>query len=205
MKRIVSFLLAGALVLSLAACGGKSNSMTKEEMLEVAEVVSVDEVSDAVNSNIVNAKQAYCGKVLEVQSAAFEIEEDRIDIGHFIVYLPEEDIAKIQKNQRITVVGKTNDDIQTETSIALGGEEVELKNFVMEEAYLVTDRYEFTGTIWDWNTDFGAWDVKFPNDSYLKLVYFEDGTDVEQYVGTEITFSAQVIDGDYYNAVITQQ
>lgn len=204
MKKILLLILTAALMLSLAACGGKSSSMTKEEMLEVAEVVSVDEVSDAVNSNIVNAKQAYCGKVLEVQSTAFEIEEDRIDIGHFIVYLPEEDIAKIQKNQRITVVGKTNDDIQTETSMALGGE-VELKNFVMEEAYLVTDRYEFTGTIWGWNSDFSAWDVKFPNNSILQLVYFEDGTDVEQYVGTEITFSAQVIDGDYHNAVITQQ
>lgn len=204
MKKILLLILTAALMLSLAACGGKSSSMTKEEMLEVAEVVSVDEVSDAVNSNIVNAKQTYCGKVLEVQSTAFEIEEDRIDIGHFIVYLPEEDIAKIQKNQRITVVGKTNDDIQTETSMALGGE-VELKNFVMEEAYLVTDRYEFTGTIWDWNSDFSAWDVKFPNNSILQLVYFQDGTDVEQYVGTEITFSAQVIDGDYHNAVITQQ
>jgi len=189
-------------MLSLVACGGEGGSMTKEEMLEVAEVVDVVEVSDAVNSNIVSAKQTYCGKVLEVQSSAFEIEEDRIDIGHFIVYLPEEDIAKIQKNQRITVVGKTNDDIQTETSIALGGE-IELKNFVMEEAYLVTDRYEFTGTIWGRNTSYnGAWDVKFPNNSILQLVYFEDGTDVEQYTGTEITFSAQVIDGDYYNAVI---
>ena len=81
MKRLIALLLAAGLVLSLAACGGggdttsdesgdttggESNSMTKEEMLEVAVVADEVEIGNAIYENIVNAKQAYCGKVLEV-------------------------------------------------------------------------------------------------------------------------------------------
>ena len=165
MKRLIALLLAAVLALSLAACGGggdttsdesgdttggESNSMTKEEMLEVAVVADEVEIGNAIYENIVNAKQAYCGKVLEVSSIISAIDEDSISLGQvgsfLTVYLPEEDIANLQLQQSITVVGITNDDIQTDIQV-INGTEFEQQCLVMEQAYLVTDRYEFTGTV----------------------------------------------------------
>ena len=114
MKRLIALLLAAVLALSLAACGGgdttsdesgdttggESNSMTKEEMLEVAVVADEVEIGNAIYENIVNAKQAYCGKVLEVSSIISAIDEDSISLGQvgsfLTVYLSEEDIANLQ-------------------------------------------------------------------------------------------------------------
>ena len=74
----------------------------------------------------------------------------------------------------------------------------------MEQAYLVTDRYEYTGIPKNENNRHpGAWDVEFPdsnNPEYLRLVYFDDSIDVSQYVGKEITFSAKAIGGDYFES-----
>lgn len=209
MKKLLALMLSAAFLVSLAACGGGSGSMTKEEMLEVAEVADEVEIGNALFENIANAKQTYCGKVLEVTSLVSAIEEDRVSLGQvgtfLTAYLPEEDIANLQPQQTITVVGITNDDIQTETQI-MGGTVWERQYLVMEEAYLVTDRYEFTGTLKSENDSYtGAWNVEFPGQSVQKVVYFDDGMDVSQYMGEEITFTAQVIDFMYYNAVITQQ
>lgn len=209
MKKLLALMLSAAFLVSLAACGGGSGSMTKEEMLEVAEVADEVEIGNALFENIANAKQTYCGKVLEVTSLVSAIEEDSVSLGQvgtfLTAYLPEEDITNLQPQQTITVVGITNDDIQTETQI-MGGTEWERQYLVMEEAYLVTDRYEFTGTLKSENDSYtGAWNVEFPGQSVQKVVYFDDGMDVSQYMGEEITFTAQVIDFMYYNAVITQQ
>ena len=212
MKKILQLILAATLMLSLAACGGKgttsngSNTMSKEEMLEVAEVAEEVEMYNALFENIVNAKQTYCGKILEVKAPVLTIEEDYIEVGQtvgaLIVYLPEEDIINLQPLQWITVVGRTKDDIQTETQV-MGGTEWERQYFVMEQAYLVTDRYEYTGTPKSENDSYtGAWNVEFPDQIMQRVVYFDDGIDVSQYVGEEITFTAKVIDGIFYDAMI---
>ena len=212
MKKILQLILAATLMLSLAACGGKgttsngSNTMSKEEMLEAAEVAEEVEMYNALFENIVNAKQTYCGKILEVKAPVLTIEEDYIEVGQtvgaLIVYLPEEDIINLKPLQWITVVGRTNDDIQTETQV-MGGTEWERQYFVMEQAYLVTDRYEYTGTPKSENDSYtGAWNVEFPDQIMQRVVYFDDGIDVSQYVGEEITFTAKVIDGIFYDAMI---
>ena len=230
MKKILQLILAATLMLSLAACGGKgttsngSNTMSKEEMLEVAEVAEEVEMYNALFENIVNAKQTYCGKILEVKAPVLTIEEDYIEVGQtgaLIVYLPEEDIINLKPLQWITVVGRTKDDIQTETQV-MGGTEWERQYFVMEQAYLVTDRYEYTGTPKSENDSYtGAWNVEFSDQMpkevydaaedrfvmaqhYTKVVYFDESIDVSQYIGEEITFTAQCIDGKYYNAMIVQ-
>ena len=230
MKKILQLILAATLMLSLAACGGKgttsngSNTMSKEEMLEAAEVAEEVEMYNALFENIVNAKQTYCGKILEVKAPVLTIEEDYIEVGQtgaLIVYLPEEDIINLKPLQWITVVGRTKDDIQTETQV-MGGTEWERQYFVMEQAYLVTDRYEYTGTPKSENDSYtGAWNVEFSDQMpkevydaaedrfvmaqhYTKVVYFDESIDVSQYIGEEITFTAQCIDGKYYNAMIVQ-
>lgn len=221
MKRLIALLLAVALSLSLAACGGggdttsdgsgdttgdESSSMSKEEMLEVATIADEIEIGNALVENIANAKKTYCGKVLEVASIISSINEDSVSLGQvgsfLTVYLPEEDIANLQVQQSITVVGMTNDDIQTYTRV-VNGTEFEQQHFVMEQAYLVTDRYEFTGTVKSKNDSYiGAWNVEFPGQSVQKVVYFDDGINVSQYIEEEITFTAKVIDFKYYNAII---
>lgn len=221
MKRLIALLLAVALSLSLAACGGggdttsdgsgdttgdESSSMSKEEMLEVATIADEIEMGNALVENIPNAKKTYCGKVLEVTSIISSINEDSVSLGQvgsfLTVYLPEENIANLQVQQSITVVGMTNDDIQTDTQV-VNGTEFEQQHFVMEQAYLVTDRYEFTGTVKSENDSYiGAWNVEFPGQSVQKVVYFDDGINVSQYIEEEITFTAKVIDFKYYNAII---
>ena len=181
-------------------------SMTKEEMLETAVAADEIDIGNALVENVANARQTYCGKVLEVTSLVSAIEEDCVTLGQvgsfLTVYLPEAEIANLQPQQTITVVGLTNDEIETETQL-LNGTEWERQYLVMEQAYLVTDRYEFTGTPTGENDSYpGAWNVEFPGQAVQKVVYFEDGTDVSPYVGEEITFTAQVIDFQYYNAVI---
>ena len=220
MKKLLAFMLSVALMVSLAVCGGGgdttidgsegtasggSSSMTKEEMLEAAEIAEEVEMYNALVENIVNAKQTYCGKILEVKAPVLTIEEDYIEVGQtgaLIVYLPEEDIINLKPLQWITVVGRTKDDIQTETQV-MGGTEWERQYFVMEQAYLVTDRYECTGTPKSENDSYtGAWNVEFPDQIMQRVVYFDDGIDVSQYVGEEITFTAKVIDGIFYDAMI---
>ena len=240
MKKLLAFMLSVALMVSLAVCGGGgdttidgsegtasggSSSMTKEEMLEAAEIAEEVEMNNALVENIVNAKQTYCGKILEVKAPVLTIEEDYIEVGQtvgaLIVYLPEEDIIHLKPLQWITVVGRTKDDIQTETQV-MGGTEWERQYFVMEQAYLVTDRYEYTGTPKSENDSYtGAWNVEFSDQMpkevydaaedrfvmaqhYTKVVYFDESIDVSQYIGEEITFTAQCIDGKYYNAMIVQ-
>ena len=163
MKKLLALMLSAVLMVSLVACGsdgaatrddgesntsGGSDSMTKEEMLEAAETTEEVEMNNALVENIVNAKQTYCGKVFEVTAPVYIIEENYIFVGQngrsLIVYLPEEDIINLQPSQWITVVGLTNDDIQTEIQV-MGGTEWERQYFVMEQAYLVTDRYDYTG------------------------------------------------------------
>ena len=221
MKKILKFMILTAVIISLTACkkeiGTEENTetsiktvgMTKEEMLEVAEVAEEVEMNNALVENIVSAKQTYCDKVLEVTAPVYMIEEDYILVGQngssLIVYLPEEDIVNLQLKQWITLVGLTNDDIQTETR-KVGPMEFEYQCFVMEHAYFVTDRYEYMGTPESENDSFaGAWNVAFPGQSLRKVVYFDEGVDVSKYVGEEITFTAQYIDGKYYNAAIEQK
>ena len=94
MKKGISLLLAGVLALSLVACGGdtasaetggssggESSSMTKEEMLEAAIVADEVEIGNAIYENVVNAKQTYCGKTLEVSSIISAIDEDSISLS----------------------------------------------------------------------------------------------------------------------------
>ena len=236
MKKLLALILAAALALSLVACGGGSGagdtntpstgngdttstntpsgggedstpSMTKEEMLQVAEDGDVSELNSLIAENIVSAKQAYCGKTLIMKHTVDEIKEDCIIFNHgmgsVIVHLPEEDIINVKTKQYITIVGITNDEFLTTKESIYGPMAEDYTDCVMEQAYLVTDRYEYTGTPKSKNSDFnGAWNVEFQNRSVQQLVYFDESIDVTQYVGKEITFSAKVIDGKYYDIII---
>lgn len=225
MKKTLALILTAALALSLAACGGNSGagdtntsgagngdttstdtpSMTKEEMLETAEDGNISELNHLIAENILSAKQAYCGKVLTFRGNIYGIKEDCIIFNHgkgsIIVYLPAEDIVNLKTDQWVTIIGLTNDEFIT-TKESRGGEPTsDYIDCIMEQAYLVTDRYEYTGIPENENNSYpGAWNVEFPDSNYRRLVYFDDSIDVSQYVGKEITFSAKAIGGDYFES-----
>lgn len=216
MKKLSVVLVSAALSLFLSACGGGSSSsnpgvsdsasMTEEEMLEVAEEANEVEMYASVHNNPAKAKETYCGKVLKVSAPVFMIKEDRLIIGanggSIVVYLPEEEIDELEASQLITVVGLTEDDIQTEV-LNLGPMDYDLSCYVMKEAYITADRFEYTGIPKSENDSFpGAWNVEFPGQAVQKVVYFDESEDVSLYEGEEISFSAKDIDGKFYDAVI---
>ena len=113
----------------------------------------------------------------------------------------------------IKVVMLTNEEFVTTNESRDGGPAFDYTDCVMEQAYLVTDRYEYTGIPKNENDSFpGAWNVEFPNAAnrqYLRLVYFDDTIDVSKYEGEEIKFSAKAFRSssslfDYYDAIIIE-
>ena len=103
MKKAVSLILALMLLLSLCACGAEGGSdtsqMSKEDMLSSAESVDMKDFTDAVDNNIVSAKQLYCGKILEVTGVVGEIKEDHIALVYESTYSGKIiDVYSAQKN-----------------------------------------------------------------------------------------------------------
>lgn len=229
MKKLLALMLAAALALSLVACGGGSGagdnntpsggngdvtstdtpgggedstpSMSKEEMLEAAIHADLYEIHTACFENVLSAKQTYCGKVLNIQAEISEIKMDSIIFTtgetDIVVYLPEEDIAKLKSRQLVTIVGITNEDIVEETNTMGFSKSV----FTMEQAYLVSDKYETTVTIInEYNSE---WNVRLEN-GVERWAYFDSNSDISHYIGKKVTISAKLIDGKYYDAVIIE-
>ena len=132
MKRLTAFSLAGALVLSLTACGGGENAsgdaaMTVDEMLEAAEEIDLSEIMVQANANSVKAAELYLGNIYQVTGIIDSIssDSDRGNYctlestdpyyqfggdgwvgGFFEVFLPDADFMDITTGQTITVVGE---------------------------------------------------------------------------------------------------
>lgn len=64
MKKLTALLLAAAMALALAACGGGDAPMTKDEMLEQAVALDNIKFNNDFFNNIVNAKEQYSGKIM---------------------------------------------------------------------------------------------------------------------------------------------
>ena len=222
MKKILPLFLAAALMLSLAACGGGgdttangngdtasggSNSMTKEEMLEQAEEVSREDLFGAAESNMVSAKETYGGKLIIFTAQVLNIQDDHIQLGdssYINVYLPAEDIMQIEEKQLITVVGQLGDTIEEVEEDVGYGMTASLYCYEMPQAYLVADRFEYTGILkWKNESREGAWDIEYNGDPVLKQIYFNESVDLsgfdELYCNEEITFTAKVLTPNYSN------
>ena len=73
MKKGISLLLAGVLALSLAACGNsETNTMTKEELLEVAEEKSFSDLETANEAKL----DTYIGDIYKISGYISSIESD---------------------------------------------------------------------------------------------------------------------------------
>lgn len=83
-----------------------------------------------------------------------------------------------------------------------------LRVSIFVESEVTAEIVEFVGKLKGKNDSYeGAWNVKIGDNDYLKLVYFAEGVDLswyEQFAGNpyEVTISALLEDGKYYDATI---
>ena len=201
MKKILITLLAMMMTIALAACGGGSqSSLSKEEMLEQAVEVTLEDLGNATYENASNAKEQYCGKVLIADGYVRSIGQDNtVQIGgifgngvYVMAELPAEDVANIETGQRIAVVGETKGKIKEESSNMI---------YEMPVAYLVKDRYEITAKyVGPTMDDDKVYNIKVgENSSIIWKVHFKEVPNWESFTyGGEITFTAKVIENNGY-------
>lgn len=165
MKKVISISLALVFVLlAFAGCSkntGKeqlssqaveeNSEKEKEDFLSQAEEVTAEDVYNDSTNNIVSAKEKYCNKVLLLEGFIWEIEEDHIVLGtsfgstyEISVYLPTEEMVNLERYQQIIVVGKTTDEI---VEVPKSESNYSFHYYQMPTAYLVQDRFEYTGKI----------------------------------------------------------
>lgn len=111
MKRLLALLLAAALSLSLAACG--SSTPTKDEMLEEATTIELQEILSLGNSNPAAADEEFIGNCYIITGYVVDIGNSNISLNVTLdnndwitVYLDKEELATIKKGDLITVVGR---------------------------------------------------------------------------------------------------
>lgn len=144
MKRIITILVMAALLLSMAACSNgngattqEATSMTKDEMLEVAENINLTDVANAFSENKARAEQTYLDNVYTISALVGSIESDHCTIkctGNngdkiFSVYLDKSELALLNSGEMITVVGKIS------------------SYFEIDNAFYVGNTIEMTGTL----------------------------------------------------------
>lgn len=202
MKKLLTILLVAVLALSLAACGGGSDTpeaatMTKDEMLKDATEVTMSELYDSTYNNVLKAKEDYCDKVIQVTTAVVEIQDDHAVLSNtsildevvLDVYLPTEELMELQVNQRVTVIGISSD-IEKGT-ISWGGVSVNPNHFIMNQAYITQLKFEITGKL---NSETSISVPKSGESGYIMdTIEFAEGIDASQYVGQTITVLGKII------------
>ena len=149
MKKVWCLLFSAVLMLSLAACGGGSSSMTKEEMLEAASECDFSKILSACSDNKVNAEETYCGKICLFAGYVKNIEESSAEIvplnspltfdGYpqmsIVLSLSTEEIKELSTNKVIRAVGEI-------TSLGEDGSTISMGN-----TYYVDDLITFTAEV----------------------------------------------------------
>ena len=146
MKNGISLLLAGVLALSLAACGNsETNTMTKEELLEVAEEKSFSDLETANEAKL----DTYIGDIYKINGYISSIESDYLVLQEetpadgsikaatfcIHVYLDTEVLAELESWENITVMGEiTSTGTETMDAFQTTYERLYLD---MESAYVV--------------------------------------------------------------------
>ena len=120
MKKITLSILAIAMLLSFSACKNeKSAKLTKEEMLAQAEEVKISDLTIEASSNLIRAEELYDDKIVKINNftvdymqsyedyatAAMTYWADKNTVMTITAKLPKEEIVKINKDDKITIVG----------------------------------------------------------------------------------------------------
>lgn len=141
MKKLLALILAAALALSLVACGGGSGTgdtntpeettMTKEEMLEVAEEKTFADFpadNKAFAENCIGDIYKITGWVLSVESDYVQLATstsdgkgaNQLSVIYLHVYLPVSELAGLEINDEVTIVGEVTGTSEENISIVYG-------------------------------------------------------------------------------------
>lgn len=155
MKKLILIVLSLAMLLSLCACGGGTDTpknddttpaMTKDEMLEQAEEVNASQLNNDCFDNLAKAKQTYSDKVIITKAYVYMVNEDHVVLGCstssgaqvcIAAYMPVDDLVQIESSSVITVVGLVSD--IEDRDFDWGGMTVNYPHYIMDTAYLVTE------------------------------------------------------------------
>ena len=203
--------MALVLVLSLAACGGSDSgeenttAVSKNDLLKKAKPLGMDGYKAIDNmafaKSLIGNTYTFDGMVISVEEeyariefkVNIELEEYTVDLSMWEiygdVYLSLSDLASLERFQIVNFVGKLTNVASLEQDPSMHNGDDTSTELIFESAAIISDRFEATGKLHNKNTSYSgnAWDIEFPNNSYLKLVYFRD--DVSTYKDKEITFS----------------
>ena len=228
MKKIIAFMLAATLTLSLAACGGKaknepSNSDSTSTTLSIENAITETprHIFKEVEANQAKAMQnTYLFEVVvgDITGEYFEGGNNSVTIGtttYFVstnvrVYLPAEQLAELTKGENVAILGKITDIVENpedmpRTFVVFG--EANLYDGEVAEVEPHEDEI-FTGLLKGKNDSFGGyWNIQIGDNPVLKLISFAEGEDLSAYneaynSGEEITFTAYMLGGAYLNAKI---
>ena len=151
---IFAIMLALAMVMSLAACGGSGEnsktSMTKEEMLKIAQPLSNQKLYEELSNNKAKAMSTYQGNTYSIWGIIKEINADSVDLiigedTHYAkdeyyirAFLPNDELIQLNIDNGIQIVG-TITDIQEEKQ---QGKIISSFYISLKDAHFITDEYE---------------------------------------------------------------
>lgn len=104
-----------AVVIGIIVVASKNNNtnilgLSNEQMIEKAEDLTLKKFNETLESSSVKAKEHYVGNIYKITDYITDINDDYIiftkDNTKFKIYLPHEEIAKLTKNKKVTIVGK---------------------------------------------------------------------------------------------------
>ena len=227
MKKILPLILAAALMLSLAACGGSpdnesGNSGDTSTSLDIENAITETprHIFKDVEANQANAMQnTYLFEVVvgDITGEYFEGGDNSVTLSttYYVstnvrVYLPTEQLAELTKGETVAVIGKITDVIEdssqpTSTFVVFG--KARLYDGEVAEVAPREDEI-YTGLLKGKNDSYdGYWNIQIGDDPYLKLISFAEGEDLSAYneaynSGEEITFTAYMLGGAYQDAKI---
>ena len=205
MKKLFSALLACAMLLSLAACGSGTKSMTVDEMLDQSESIG-DGMSQLVYTDPAAAKEKYGGTMRRGFYMVGEIQENCAilfpmysDGPHMVLVkaeLPAEELERLQPGQSIQAVGQFGKEI-TEVEYADGL----YQSMELAPAHVSMETMIWTGRVWDEKDDYGenVYSFEFSDSVVLHRVYFREDQEVPYEYGAngpELRVSGVELYGD---------
>lgn len=110
---LISLAMVAALALCLVGCGGSESAASSQSKIDSAVEFNYEEVEQAEESNEARAEVDYVGKYFKVTGKIRETEKDGIIVatkeGSYnpvLAKMPTEEVAKLNKGQEISFVGK---------------------------------------------------------------------------------------------------
>lgn len=130
-----------------------NKKMSKDEMLNISQKIELQEFNKDVIENKERAKDKYEKNIYEITGFITDIADKTIVVednnSKFVAYVSKEDIKKIDKNQKISIVGKVEKiDIEEKENMVAGNQYKTTKAVAeLRNACIIEDTFEIVGTI----------------------------------------------------------